>query len=147
MVDDRKGVRNRAGAGRPQRGRWERRMPHVARGSHDRAHPVHVTMRAVKYLPSLRSFALARAIAMAFHGAKARGRRVTHFTIQENHLHLIVEADDRASLLRDIRGVAISIAKRLNGVLHRGRIFDDRYHMRALPDPRSVRSALVYVLM
>lgn len=144
----RKGVCNRAGAGRPRNDRWDRRIPHVARPSHDAAHPVHVTMRAVRGLPSLRSHILARAIGVAFHGAKRRGRRVAQFTIQENHLHLIVEADDRRALLRDLRGVAIAIAKRVARALRRrGPIFADRYHLRALPDPRSVRSALLYVLL
>ena len=144
----RKGFSNSRGAGRPPARLTWKKVQHVARPAHDACHPVHVTMRAVRGLDSLRGFPVARAIGLAFHGAKRRGRRVVQFTIQDNHLHLIFEGDDRRSLMRDIRGVAIAIAKRVNRALRRkGQVFDDRYHQRALTEPRTVRATLVYVLM
>jgi hypothetical protein len=46
-----------------------------------------------------------------------------------------------------MEGVATRLAKRLNGLLkHRGPVFADRYHARALKTPLEVRRALVYVL-
>src|SRR5215207_8100567 len=139
---------NAPGAGRPRLAKWQRRMPHVARAEHDGNHPVHVTMRARRYMPSLRGFVIAREIGRALHGAKVRGRGVAHFSIQETHLHLIFEATDREALMRNIRGVAITLAKAVNRALRqRGNVFSDRYHSNALSEPHSVRSALVYVLM
>ena len=136
----------RTGAGRPKL--RPSRVPHRARPEHDPKHPVHVTIRAVRYLPSLRSFQLARAVGEALLAVKARGRTVTQFTVQVDHLHLIVEAADKRDLIRVIRGTMIAIAKRINHQLgRRGPVFADRYHTRAVADPRSVRSAIVYVLM
>jgi len=139
---------NRKGAGRPRLPKWERRIEHIARPAHEGGNPVHVTMRAEKYLPSLRGHVVAREIGRALHGAKRRERGVAQFSIQENHLHLIFEAADKATLLRNVRGVAIALAKAINRALRRdGRVFADRYHANALSEPQSVRSALVYVLM
>jgi hypothetical protein len=136
----------RVGAGRPKL--RPSRVAHRARPDHDPNHPVHVTVRAVRYLPSLRSFKLARAIGEALLAAKARGRAITQFTIQVDHLHLIVEADDKQDLIRVIRGTIIAIAKRINRELgQRGRVFADRYHTRAATDARGFRSLLVDVLM
>ena len=46
-----------------------------------------------------------------------------------------------------MRALEIRIARALNRALNRiGRVFDDRYHARALSTPREVRNALVYVL-
>jgi REP element-mobilizing transposase RayT len=90
-----------------------------------------------------------RAIADANARALALGNRCTvaHFSVQFDHIHLIVEAADRAALLRGIRALAIRIARRVNRlVFRRGCLFAERWHGRALTTPRAVRHALVYVL-
>src|SRR5437762_12776397 len=73
---------------------------------------------------------------------------VVHFSVQDDHLRLIVEADDRATLARGVRGLAIRVARAVNRALdRRGAVCADRYHARALTSPRAVRHALIYVLM
>jgi REP element-mobilizing transposase RayT len=74
--------------------------------------------------------------------------RVVHFSVQANHIHLIVEAHDKASLSSGVRGLAIRTARGVNRVtLRAGRVWTDRYHARALRTPREVRNALAYVLL
>jgi hypothetical protein len=73
--------------------------------------------------------------------------RVLQFSVQADHLHLLVEADEPTGFERGVRGVAIRVAKAVNRVLgRRGRVWGDRYHARLLQTPREVRNALVYVL-
>jgi REP element-mobilizing transposase RayT len=71
---------------------------------------------------------------MAFHEARLRfGMRIVHYSIQGNHLHLIVEVDDTVSLSRGVQGLAVRIARRLNALIRRrGAVFVDRYHAHAL---------------
>jgi REP element-mobilizing transposase RayT len=99
-------------------------------------------------LPSLRHKPLARLVFASFAAAKARfGARLVHFSVQSNHLHLIVEVDDRRALSRAAQGLATRLALRLNARLgRRGKAFADRYHARSLRTPLEVRRALVYVL-
>src|SRR5437764_14061704 len=67
---------------------------------------------------------------------------------QTDHLHLIIEADDRTRLSDGVRGLAVRVARAVNRALgRRGAVWGDRYHARALTSPRAVRNALVYVLM
>jgi len=67
--------------------------------------------------------------------------------VQDDHLHLIVEADDTQVLARGLRGLAIRVARAVNRALNRrGAVWGDRYHARALTSPRAVRNALVYVM-
>jgi REP element-mobilizing transposase RayT len=74
--------------------------------------------------------------------------RIVHFSVQDNHLHLIVEARDSAALSRGVQGFAIRVARRVNGLLGiRGSFWGDRFHSRELASPRAVRNAIVYVLM
>jgi hypothetical protein len=73
--------------------------------------------------------------------------RVIEFSVQGNHIHLLVEAPDRRALARAIQGFSIRVAKGLNRMMDRsGRVFDDRYHARVLRTPTEVRHAIHYVL-
>ena len=114
---------------------------------------MHVTVRLRRGLPSLRHRAQRRVLLEAFAAGCARagglgaGFRLVHFSIQGNHLHLIVEAVDRLHLSRGMQGLLIRTAKRLNRLWNRrGSVFADRYHDRVLKTPREVRHALSYVL-
>lgn len=114
---------------------------------------MHVTWRVVRGLPSLRKRALAVAIGCTFREntdgnlRRKSGFQVIHFSIQPDHLHLVVEADDRHRLAAGLRGLGVWIARRVNEKLGRtGRVLKDRYHERPLATPREVRNAIVYVL-
>ncbi len=72
---------------------------------------------------------------------------MVQYSVQRDHLHLIVEADDKKALSRGMRGLAIRCALAVNLALRRrGALWADRYHASALRTPRMVRNALVYVL-
>jgi REP element-mobilizing transposase RayT len=73
--------------------------------------------------------------------------RIVHFSVQFDHLHLIVEARDKRALSAGMKGLAVRIARRVNGlVFRRGRFWADRWHGHALTSPRATRHALAYVL-
>jgi len=75
------------------------------------------------------------------------GFRVVHFSVQHNHVHLIVEADDRRAMSNGLRAVIASVARGLNVVMDvSGPRFDDRYHEHVLSTPTEVRNALHYVI-
>ena len=136
----------RDGAGRkPAAGR--RAVPHRPRVRHDRHCPAHVALRASSDVPSLRNGPALIATRRALAAASTSWFRVLQFSIQADHLHLLVEADTPTGFERGVRGLAIRVAKAVNRVLGRhGRVWADRYHARLLRTPREVRNALVYVL-
>jgi hypothetical protein len=87
------------------------------------------------------------AVAHAFAAASRDSFRLLQFSVQSDHLHLLVEADEPTRLARGVQGLAIRVARAINRVLRRrGRVWDGRYHARALKTPREVRNAFVYVL-
>jgi hypothetical protein len=98
-------------------------------------------------MPSMRSGHLSFVIRQALARASRDGFRLLQFSVQCDHLHLLVEADEPTRLTRGVQGLAIRVAKAVNRVLGRhGRVWGDRYHARTLFTPREVRNALVYVL-
>jgi hypothetical protein len=105
-------------------------------------------MRAARKAPSLRRESLFSAVKRSIRASTGKFFQVVHFSVQVDHLHLIVESADKNRLSRGVAGLAIRIARAVNAVLGRkGRLWGDRYHARALRSPREVRHALLYVLM
>jgi REP element-mobilizing transposase RayT len=137
----------RKGAGRKLVG-VRRSVPHRARPKHAAGNPVHVTLRSA-FRP-LRSQHVFPTICLAIRGAVLRDParfRVLHFSVQWDHVHLVVEASDKRALSFGVRSVAIRIARYVNELVRRkGRLWADRWHGRELSSPREVRAALVYVL-
>ena len=79
--------------------------------------------------------------------AQRRAFRVVHYSIQTDHLHMLVEADDAAALANGMRGFTCRVARGLNTLwARRGSVFPERFHDRVLRSLRQVRNALRYVL-
>ena len=137
----------RPGAGRKPTGK--RVCPlHRARPALSARYPVHVVLRTVAAVGRLRRGVTYHAIREALDVTLAREDfRVVHVSIQHNHIHLVVEADDSAALARGMHGLTISMAKRFNVALDRdGKVFAHRYHATPITTPKQARAVLAYVL-
>jgi REP element-mobilizing transposase RayT len=138
----------RRGAGRKKQVGSRAKVPHRARPAHQKHQPVHVTLRASNRLTSLRKQIVFNTVRRAIAKTARSWFRIVHYSVQVDHVHLLVEANDRSSLSRGLMGTAIRLSRAVNAVLHRrGHVWSDRYHARALRTPREVRIGLVYVLM
>jgi REP element-mobilizing transposase RayT len=86
-------------------------------------------------------------VTAAIKAASNEKFRVLHFSVQEDHVHVIAEADDTNALSTGVAALKIRVARKINRRLaRRGSVWADRYHARALRSPREVRSGLLYVL-
>ena len=137
----------RAGAGRKKTGK--RRDPiHAERPDVSRHEPRHTVLRTVEGLPRLRTPAIYEAIRGAMEKLlEKHDFRVVHMSIQHNHLHFVVEAENKDALSHGMRSLAIRCARAINKVLARtGRVFAFRYHATPVSSPRQMRHLLSYVL-
>jgi len=96
----------------------------------------------------LRSDRVFSALLDAFIAASLGSFRVVHFSVQTDHVHMIIEADSADHLRRGLNRLACRAARALNRAYRRsGAVWAERYHARALTTPREVRNGLVYVLL
>jgi hypothetical protein len=100
----------RVGAGRKRAGDRPS-VPHRGRERNDPHHPAHVSFRATALPASLRHGRVFIAVRAALARASGDGFRVIQFSVQSNHLHLVVEADTAARFTRGLQGLAIRVAK------------------------------------
>jgi len=123
-------------------------VPHRVRPAHGSRHPVHVTFRRARHLPSLRAQSLFLSLQRALSRTARSWFRVVQFSVQADHVHLLVEALDKGALSRGMTGLLVRLARAFNRALgRRGGVWSGRFHSRALRTPREVRNGLVYVLM
>jgi REP element-mobilizing transposase RayT len=110
--------------------------------------PVHVTMRAAAAIPSLRGERIFAALSRALGASTKSAFRVVHFSVQQDHVHLLVEADSAPAFVNGVWGLAVRSARAVNRCARRrGQVWAHRYHHRALRTPREVRAGLLYVLL
>ena len=109
---------------------------------------MHVTWRMRDGVWNLRSQRCFTALARAFWGGASRfGFKLVHYSVQGNHVHLLVEAESEKSLARGMCGLGVRVARGLNRVMgRRGKVLDDRYHGHILRTPTEVRRARAYLL-
>jgi REP element-mobilizing transposase RayT len=139
------------GAGRPKSP--DSGVSHLKRETVTRHTPVHPTLKLAAGLPSLRTKECYEVIWGAFEAGRERaGRRadgefrLIEYSIQTDHIHLLVEAGDNDALARGICGLKTRLAKGLNRVWGRsGKVWKERYHCHVLRTPRELYNALRYV--
>ena len=122
-------------------------MPHKTRPPHLARQPEHVTLRARGGLPSFRGDRAYSFLLTAISRGSKDHFRIIQFSVQVDHVHLLVEADDRTALIRGVQGLAIRCARAFNRAVHRrGSVWSDRYHSRPATSPREMRACYVYVI-
>jgi putative transposase len=130
---------------------------HASRPAIDKRHPQHVTLRVVASIGWLRRLDTYAAVRRALRTVLGRSAefRIVHLSVQNTHVHLLVEASDKRALANGMRAFQISAAKAINTAYSRrrrlaqrrcGRVFADRYYTEDIGSVRQVRNTLSYVL-
>jgi REP element-mobilizing transposase RayT len=138
------------GPGRPKRKKADA-ITHDARPSLGNATALHVTLKLRAGVPNLRSgkpFAAVRKAFIKWCHVQGAGFRLIHFSVQKNHVHLLVEADSKGALSKGMQRLAHSISRRVNALSAQwiGRVFKERYHAHILKTPTEMAHAVRYVL-
>jgi REP element-mobilizing transposase RayT len=150
----------RRNAGRKPKG-FRAGSPHKARPRLKRLTPMHIVLRVVPAIGSLRKRLMYKALRWAtlavarreMHFREEGVFRIVHISIQRTHVHLIVEADRADALARGMQSFQISAAKHMNAAVsvglarrRRGTVFPDRYHQEVITCPTQARHTLAYVM-
>lgn len=114
-------------------------VAHRTREKVTRHTPLHVNF---KFKTTIKNKFCLRLLKRAIVNARAFGLRVIHFSLQHNHIHLIVEADNNEILTTGMRSLTITFAKGLKI----GKVQVERYHLHVLKSIRETKNAVHYVL-
>src|SRR3954447_24235032 len=106
----------RAGSGRKPRGKTAG-VAHAPRPVFARTLPVHVTLQFDKRVWNLRRKAYHTVERALGDGANRFGARLLRFSVQGNHLQMLMEAGAALPLVRSARGLSIGIARGLKTIM------------------------------
>ena len=101
--------------------------------------PLHINF---KYQTQIKNKFCLRLLKRAILNARKHGLRVNHFSLQHNHVHLIVEAETNVVLTKGMRSITVTMAKGLKS----GKVQIERYHLHVLKSLRETKNAVLYVL-
>lgn len=114
-------------------------VSHRTREEVSRRTPLHINF---KYKAYMRNKYCLKLLKRAILNARKLGLRVNHFSLQYDHVHLIVEADSNSILESGMRSITVTIAKGMK----MGKVQLERYHLHVLRSLRETRNAVLYVL-
>jgi REP element-mobilizing transposase RayT len=95
-----------------------------------------------KVKTSIRNKECLQILKKSIQNARSHGLKVLHFSLESNHVHLILEATDNSLLTKGMRSLTITFSK---GIA-KGRIQIERYHLHVLRTLRETKNAIHYVL-
>src|SRR5665213_2046977 len=132
----------RKGAGRKNRSGL---CSHLKREKIDIRKPIHITLTFNKV--NLRNRATLNAFRHAVSEAKRFCLYVVHYSIQIDHIHLIIEAKDNKSLTTGMKSLCGRFGKIIRAAMGgSGPVFKERFHIHVLKTPTEMKRALKYVL-
>ncbi|HET9957817.1 MAG TPA: transposase [Polyangiaceae bacterium] len=136
----------RRGAGRKKQ-RGLESVPHEPRAPVRPQFPRHVTL--CLNTRALRTQSVFNAVCAAFralHRKWGESFRVAEFSVQSDHIHLLIEANTDAALRSGMKSLGARLSHGINRVLgRRGKLYRDRFHDRELTSARAVRVVLAYL--
>ena len=134
--------KGRWGGRRPGSGRKRIHSKGVSHRTRERVTnrtPLHVNFKFKTYIKN--KYCL-RLLKKAIMNARSQGLKIIHFSLQSNHIHLLIESESNAILTRGMRSLTVTFAKGLRT----GKVQVERYHLHVLKTIREAKNAALYVL-
>lgn len=134
--------KGKRGGRRPSSGRPRIHSKGVAHRKREKVNlktPLHINF---KLNLNVRTKERLKILKKAIVKAREQGLNIIHYSLQSNHVHLIVETMDNKTLTKGMRSLTITFSKNIK----RGQIQKERYHLHVLRTPRETKNAITYVL-
>ena len=130
------------GGRRPGSGRLRIRSQGVAHRTREKVGvrtPLHINFKLRTPIKNKLCLSLLK---RAIINARSHGLCVVHYSLQSNHVHLIVEARDNTLLTRGMRSLTVTFSKGIG----KGRVQLERYHLHVLRSLKETKNAVKYVI-
>ncbi len=135
---------NPKGAGRPAL--HDSGIRHTARPKIARLTALHLTIKVRSNKADIKNKKILKALHHAIKRARLKKLKVIHYTLEFNHLHLLIECESHKILHQGMQSFGISLAKAINKIkMLKGSVYKHRYHFRKLASRRELKNVLHYI--
>ena len=124
----------------------DRGIRHIERPKFQRVRSFHLTIKVKKNKADIQNKKILKALHHAIKRARLKDLKIIHYTLEYNHVHLLVEAYNNSVLHSGMQALGISFAKAVNRVKStKGTVYKHRYHLRQISSPRDLKNVLHYI--
>lgn len=136
---------NSKGAGRPAL--VDKGIRHTTREVIKKKTALHLTIKVRPNKADIKSKAVLKALHHAIKRARLKKLKIIHYTLEYNHLHLLVETSGNQALHSGMQALGISLSKAINRIKFcSGGVYKHRYHLRVITSLRDYKNVLNYIL-
>lgn len=131
-------------AGRPAI--HDKGIRHIQRPKFFKPTSFHLTIKVRANKADIQNKKILKALHHAIRRARMKGLKVIHYTLEYNHIHLLVEAGSHFIMHSGMQALGISFSKAVNRLRKvQGTVYKHRYHYRQLKGPRDLKNVLHYI--
>ncbi|MBC7712718.1 MAG: transposase [Rhizobacter sp.] len=136
---------NPKGAGR--KAIHDKGIRHIEREAIKKDTVLHLTLKITREKAALKNKMILKCLHHSIKKARGLGLKVIQYTLEYDHIHLLVEASDKVQLGIGMQSLGISLSKGINKIkAQKGKVFKNRYHFRKLSTPKEIKNVLNYIL-
>jgi len=140
-----KSLLNIKGAGRPAI--HDKGIRHTQREQILKLTSLHLTIKIDRQKAGLKNKLVLALLHKAIKKARLIGLTIIHYTLEYDHVHLLVETRNNEILAKGMQSFGICFSKGINKLKnHKGHVYKTRYHLRILKTFREMNNVIHYIL-
>ncbi len=107
---------------------------------------MHLTIKIEAIKGRIKNKSILKVLKRAILRARGRGLRIVHFTLEYNHVHLLVESSNEKTLALGMMVFGVTFSKGINKYhATSGRVYRHRYHQRFIKTARDLKHVMNYI--
>ena len=119
---------------------------HIKRPPIKNPSSLHLTIKVRAIKADIQSKKILKALHHAIKRARLKKLKILHYTLEYNHVHLLVEACSSKVLHQAMQALGISFSKAINKAKSKsGQVYKHRYHFKKLNSLREYKNARSYI--
>lgn len=135
---------NRKNAGRPAKN--DRGIRHTARPFLERSTSLHLTVKIRREKADLKNKSILLLLKRAIQRGRRKGLKIIHYSLEYDHVHMLVEAEDNTTLGVGMQAFGVSLAKGINKIKKKaGEVYKHRYHFRKITSALELKRVMSYI--
>lgn len=135
---------NFKGAGRPAV--HDAGIRHTSRPFLKRPSSLHITVKIKKIKAEMKNKSVLSILKRAILNARKQGLKVIHFSLEYDHVHLLIEAENNHILGKGMQAFGVTLSKAINRMRKtNGGVYKHRYHFRLISSARELKNVLNYL--
>ncbi len=107
---------------------------------------LHLTVKIKKNKAEIKNKSVLAILKRAILNARKQGLQVIHYSLEYDHVHLLIEADNNFILAKGMQAFGVTFSKAINRLKRlKGEVYKHRYHFRRISSSKELKNVMNYI--